>query len=301
MKIWEIKIEQTHWEDHLEPFPFSSINGNWHPGEFSKMFRIFLSANQVLIDNVVNNIMDKIMSQNSDVFPKGRQTWDPIHERSVHSSVAYGRFLNLFKINLNVVCSNNLEWIQCFFKCLNLEELKTKEIITENSRKRRYSVRDKQYLEVDGQISTVKDKIIKGKEDIFKYMIDLSRSFCSYIKHGERGKMDRRAIASANPILRMFLHIMESFHLELGKHLPGLTISIGNDEKRRKMIAEMSGGSMGIPTEISLQATQDATKWNEFLNPSTFAMMHESLFSNKNRDELSDYQGHQNKGNYFKL
>lgn len=35
----------------------------------------------------------------------------------------------------------------------------------------------------------------------YKGMLDLTRSFCSYIKHGERGKVDRRAIASAIPIL----------------------------------------------------------------------------------------------------
>lgn len=140
---------------------------------------------------------------------------------------------------------------------------------------------------MDRQISQIQDKIIKGKEEVFKYMLDLSRSFCSHIKHGERGKMERRAIASANPILRMFLHIIESFHLELGKYLPGSTISIGGDEKRRKMISEMSAGSMGSQTEVSLQATQDATKWNECLNSSTFAMMHSVLFEDCTRDYLS--------------
>lgn len=62
-------------------------------------------------------------------------------------------------------------------------------------------------------------------------------------------------------------------------------ISIG--EKRRKMISEMSAGTMGYQNEISLQATQDATKWNECLNPSTFAMMHWYLFDDQIRDQLS--------------
>lgn len=251
------------------------------------MLRSFLCANQNLIDNVVNNTMDKIMSQNSDILTVGRQTWDPITERSVPSSVAYDRILGLYRDNLGVVCSNNLEWIQCFFRCMNLEELKTSKIEKKLTRKIKYNQREKQYVETEGNSIKIERTIIKGNEEVRTYMLDIAISFCSYIKHGERGKKDRRAIASANPILRMFLHIIESFHLQLGKGLPGSTISIGGDEKRRKMISEMNSGTMGYPNERSLQATQDATKWNECLNPSTFAMMHNYLFDDSVRERLS--------------
>lgn len=207
LQIFGMRIEQVHWTND-DPFPFNEITSNWHPGEFYKMVQIFLVSHQSIIDSVVNNIMEKIMSQNSDVLTKGRQTWDPILERSVPSSVAYNRMLKLFKDNLGVTCSNNLEWIQCFFKCL--ESLKTLEMTNTSSRKRKYNSSEKQYLDVDIEKPQVVRKTIDGNDNVFMYMLDLARSFCSYIKHGERGKKDRRAIASANPILRMFLHIIES-------------------------------------------------------------------------------------------
>lgn len=88
----------------------------------------------------------------------------------------------------------------------------------------------------------ISEKVIQGKSNVLRYMLDLARSFCSYVRHGERGKLDRRAIASVNP--RLFFHIIESFHLELGKHMdPKYPCG---DEKRKKMFAEMSAGSLRV-------------------------------------------------------
>lgn len=60
--------------------------------------------------------------------------------------------------------------------------------------------------------------------------------FASYIKHKERGKKDRRAIASGTAFLRMLLYVVEMFHLELAKQIPGNTISIGGEEEKGKDI-----------------------------------------------------------------
>lgn len=57
---------------------------------------------------------------------------------------------------------------------------------------------------------------IEGKENVQKKVLDLLRSFCSYMKHGERAKLNRRAIASANPLLKMFPHLIEEVHLKFG-------------------------------------------------------------------------------------
>jgi len=66
-------------------------------------------------------------------------------------------------------------------------------------------------------------------------MFSLARSFCSSLKHLERGKKARRAIASPSMFLRMMLHIVEDFHLELGKVIEGSTISIGGEAKKVKI------------------------------------------------------------------
>lgn len=44
--------------------------------------------------------------------------------------------------------------------------------------------------------------------------------------------------------LRMFLNIIEDFHLELGKVIEGSTISIGGERKKMKIFATLNGVSI---------------------------------------------------------
>lgn len=117
--------------------------------------------------------------------------------------------------------------------------------------------------------------------------MDLARSFCSYIKLGERGKLKRRAIASANIILRMFLFIIEDFHLRLSKRMAGSTIAIGGEEKKQKITHSMQSAILENQEMTKrVQATQDATTWNECLSPDIFGMLHNVYFDDEVRQSL---------------
>lgn len=114
--------------------------------------------------------------------------------------------------------------------------------------------------------------------------MDLARSFCSYIKHGERGKLKRRAKASANIVLRMFLYIIEDFHLRLSERMAGSTIAIGGEEKKQKItLSTQSAILENQEMTKRVQATQDATKWNECLSPDIFGMLHKVYFNDEVR------------------
>lgn len=131
-------------------------------------------------------------------------------------------------------------------------------------------------------------KTTKNVEETRTVMLTIASRFASYLKHKERGRKDKRAIASANMILRMFLHFIESFHLSLAKQVDGATISIGGEEKKMKIINNMSTATLITgPTEIICQGTEDATKWNECLSPASFALMHYYLFDEKTRIKLN--------------
>uniref|UniRef100_A0A1Y1MFN4 Uncharacterized protein n=1 Tax=Photinus pyralis TaxID=7054 RepID=A0A1Y1MFN4_PHOPY len=117
-----------------------------------------------------------------------------------------------------------------------------------------------------------------------QYTLKLATSFASYLKHKERGKKDRRAIASGNMILRMFLHIIEEFHLALAKRIEGATISIGGEEKKQKISNNMSTATLPHGPSVTIcQGTEDATKWNECLSPSFFALIHKYMFDSSTR------------------
>lgn len=112
-------------------------------------------------------------------------------------------------------------------------------------------------------------------DDVKTLMMDFSKSFASYLKYKKRGKKDRRAIESANTILRAFLYIIDEFHLELGKHISEMTISVGGEEKKAKITNVMNASHLGHPSHsIQAQGTEDTTKWNECLSPELFAILH---------------------------
>lgn len=133
----------------------------------------------------------------------------------------------------------------------------------------------------------LKKVTIKGVGNDRRKMFHYSGQFCGYIKHGERAKLERRAIASPNIIKRMFLLIIEDFHLKLGKALPGSTISIGGEEKKLKIITDLDASKLRtLNLAFVKQATQDATKFNKCLSADLFLMMHKTFFEDEVRKEL---------------
>lgn len=85
-------------------------------------------------------------------------------------------------------------------------------------------------------------------------------------------------------ILRMFLYLIEEFHLALAKEIPGLTISIGGEEKKAKIIQNICNTALDGKMALNIvQATEDATKWNECLAPAAFALMHRYMFDDSLR------------------
>lgn len=72
------------------------------------------------------------MQTNSTVLTKGRQTWCSLRRQSTPSALAYKRMAQFFETNLGIKATNCLEWIECFFKCCNLSEIRTMELNIRN-------------------------------------------------------------------------------------------------------------------------------------------------------------------------
>nr|AJG39096.1 PB1 [Wuhan Mothfly Virus] len=237
----------------------------------------FLKENHLAIDKVAEEVIQKCLHQNSDVLTKGRQTLDCFTGQSVTASVAYKRASDFFNVNLRVKSTSCLEWLQSFFSCMELPFLEYEG--TEKISYQRTTYNGKTHQRQLRQLIKMIRKKITLTKDVEYKMLDFARSFASYIKHKERGKKDRRAIASPNMFLRMFLYIIEEFHLQLGKEIKGSTISIGGEEKKAKITSVMNSSHLKQHTEFTTaQGTEDATKWNECLSPELFALMHKYLF-----------------------
>nr|APG77880.1 polymerase PB1 [Hubei earwig virus 1] len=281
LKIWEYDIEFMQWEKG--EFPHEEVHGNYSLDDAINMSKIFLIKHTAYIDEISDKVINNFMERNSDILTKGRQTFCPFSNQSTTAAVAYKRMYEFFKLNTGKKTYNCLEWIKTYFTLLEKNHIKAR-IVTERW------VRRRRYNRVTRQTFLGNQKLIEWKashyydEEAKKFVMNLSRSFASYLKHKERGKKDRRAIASANMILRMFLTIIEEFHLTLGKMLPGSTISIGGEEKKAKILTALQQPILpSYDSTVKAQGTEDATKWNECISPEIFNVMHKCFFSDNIR------------------
>nr|QMP82229.1 polymerase PB1 [Dipteran orthomyxo-related virus OKIAV195] len=282
VQINKYKIDNPVWENE-GLFPYDEVSSNWHPGEVHKMSKKFLSENYRQIYDTVNQTIENCLSSNSDVLTKGKQTWDPINERSVPSPQAYSEYCELLSNN---GMPNHHTLIGLIKNTFLLME---KNSIVSKKSEIYYNKKEKR-LDSQRILSVKKQQRIVGKQyendDVIHHILDLIRSFCGYNKSGERAHLRRRAIASPSIPMRAFLFVIEEMHLLLGKRIKGSTISIGGDEKKMKIINTMASTGTEPGSFKTLQATQDATKWNECLSASGFCMFSKTLFNDEIRKEL---------------
>nr|AJG39089.1 PB1 [Wuhan Louse Fly Virus 3] len=281
------RIDNPVWENKGN-FPFGEVHSNWHPGEMHTMALNFYNHNRVYIKETANLVIESALTSNSDILTKGKQTWDPITERSLPSAQAYSEYCDFLIENGFPNHHSLIGLIKYTFELMNKPTVIGKKV------KWKYEEKVKSVM---GQRVTTKKKIqyvVKKQyegDEAYKYVMNLIRSFCGYNKSGERAHLKRRAIASPSIPMRAFLYIVEDFHLRLGKRIKGSTISIGGDEKKMKIIETMNSAAVDPISERTLQATQDATKWNECLSAGGFGMMSKTFFDDEIRtfgDEMNE-------------
>nr|AXL67889.1 polymerase PB1 [Quaranjavirus quaranfilense] len=274
---------RQYWMETDGPYPYDVTCANFHLSAAQEMHKSFLREHHAVIDKVTEAMYQRLKTTNADILTKGKQTWDPINKRSVPSAAAFKEITTVLRTNLKLVGFSVLDFVEAFHRMLMLPEMVyNRRVNAEKTvRKRKGGV-----ITLEKKAVVVLETVhLKRNEDVRETVMGWATAFCSYLKSKERGKLKRRAIASANPILRMFLWIVEELHLELGKQeeIVSSTISIGGEEKRAKIIATLDGLSLN---EFNIQATEDATKWNECLAPENFCLMHEIWWSHSIREEM---------------
>lgn len=120
------RINVPRWEGPDNEYPFDEVHGNFHPGACHRMFLKQLGDNLDTINSTVQSVMNHLQNTNSSVLTKGRQTWCPLTRQSLPSASAYNNMASFFKANTGRSATTCLEWMQCFFECLNKSELTAK-------------------------------------------------------------------------------------------------------------------------------------------------------------------------------
>nr|UMO75713.1 MAG: polymerase PB1 [Xinjiang sediment orthomyxo-like virus 4] len=260
-----------------------AVSSNFNPTIVHEATKKFLMENYQKIDEVIEETIEKFSTQNSDILTTGKQTWCPLSYASVPCPIAYNNFCKFLTLNGFGQSHSLIEIIQFCMELMNKDIIvgyKLEHYYTDS-----FQVKNRQMVPRKIKHKKVVEHVYKG-DDCLNYVVDLIRSFCSYLKHRERAHLARRAIASPSVPFRAFLLIIETMHLELGKRINGSTISIGGEEKKAKILSLMNTSSHLAGGGVSLQATQDATKWNECLSAMAFGLFHETLTNAEVRREL---------------
>lgn len=159
------------------------------------MAECFWERNYVQIIDTANKTMEAYYITKPNVLSGDRQCWDPESQRSITSPKAFTRLTNLIYNNLKKYPVNCLELVASIFELADLEVIRTTRKVFRKLEINKYSKITKIKIKITKYRITNQTTIITGKKNVCKWFLDYLRSFCSYIKHGERNMKDRRAIA----------------------------------------------------------------------------------------------------------
>nr|AYR04798.1 polymerase PB1 [Longchuang virus] len=277
--------DRQYWDEEDGDYPtdFSKPTSNISLPHMKLFCEQFIQKYSDKIDICARRLLDEARTTNSSILTRGRQTWEPFTQRSVTSPDAYKETLEFFEKNLNRSNYNMLEWIQAWSQLFEKEAILCKRKRTILNDKKRIFTSAKGTFVNASKHKVVEEWVKLTGDEKDSFLLQIASEFCSYLKSKERSKLKRRAIASANPILRMFFELIERFHLDLGKEITGSTISIGGIEKQTKI---MQGLTKIGTKDSNILATEDATKWNECLSPAGFLVMHDTFFDPDIRKRL---------------
>nr|QED21504.1 PB1 [Lestrade virus] len=279
-------IQRIHWLGSEQDFPIGKVHANYYPSTIHEMAKNLLVRHCESIDNIADKVIDYFMNTNADLLTKGRQTCCPLTYKSVPAATAFRTMYDFLKRETGMKIFSGLEWIQAFCTLLEKESVTgtTRAYLVTESHV--YDPVTKQRVKKSNSRPIVQEKQFEQPSSQH-YLLHIASYFESYLKSQERAHQKRRAIASPNMILRMFLAIIEEFHLELGKVTEGSTISIGGEAKKQKITAVLGAASLlSTPRPHILQATQDATKFNECMSASAFEVTNKTLFCPEVRQSL---------------
>lgn len=162
-----------------------------------------------LVDSAVESTMQEVTMSSSDVLTKGRQTFCPFTEQSVTVAQAYENAYNFLEDNGVKDIYSLIGWIKSTMECLEKNNLKHRQVEKIEEIKTTFDESTKQKTTSTKSKLVVKSMTTENVEHTRERMVQLTCRFASYIKNKERGKKDRRAIASGTMFLRAFLHVME--------------------------------------------------------------------------------------------
>nr|UDL13962.1 MAG: RNA-dependent RNA polymerase subunit PB1 [Xiangshan orthomyxo-like virus] len=215
---------------------------------------------------------DGLQSMKYAELAKGRQTWSFLQKKNIPAAAALEETVNFLEHNLKrKIGSGILSYLQAIMDVMEMDSTEYKY--------ETYVVEFDFDSEDDADVS--EKKILKSRTITRKELWDQMRKLNTMWKHLERGRLQRRTIATPSMLIRGFVKIVEDAARVLLERIDSAGVPVGGEEKLAKLASKLMLDRSKVTGELS----GDQEKFNECLDPDAMRMMWEVFLRECGRSE----------------
>nr|UUT42627.1 MAG: polymerase PB1 [Thogotovirus thogotoense] len=198
---------------------------------------------------------------------KGRQTYSFIHKRNLPAPIALEETVEFLEQNLKrKIGPTLLSYCQAIADVMEMERTYYE------------TTRDPRPWElILEEVDSDEDEPLfkyKRREEVYtirftkEELWDQMRTLNTMWKHLERGRLNRRTIATPSMLIRGFVKIVEDAAREILENIPTSGVPVGGEEKLAKLASKQT-----FHTQVTGELSGDQEKFNECLDPDAMRLM----------------------------
>ncbi|BBD20265.1 polymerase basic subunit 1 [Oz virus] len=207
---------------------------------------------------------------------KGRQTLSFLQDRNLPAPIALEETIEFLQQNLNKpVGPSMVSYLNCIMEVLSMSETSYEYSVAVNTVQFEY---EDDELEGMGPIKMHRETNMK-KRRVNLSQEELWRKTCTLgtmWKHLERGRLNRRTIATPSMLARGFVKVVEDAARVLLEAMPSSGVPVGGEEKLAKLSSKLESVA-----EVTGELSGDQEKFNECLDPDAMRLMWTIFLSDK--------------------
>nr|QOE76809.1 polymerase basic 1 [Salamander influenza-like virus] len=224
-----------------------------------------------LFQSAAQNAMEALLTTTVDKLCQGRQTFDWCSLKNNPAATALNNSITSFALNGLVGAQRGglIDFCSDVLESFDREELN---LYTVKNFKKKVPARNRKGFAVRRTPTKVKTKITR------KEYLRRALTLNTMTKDAERGKLNRRAIATPGMQIRGFVLVVENMAKNICEGLEQSGLPVGGNEKKAKLSNSVSKMLSTCPEGgVSVTITGDNTRWNECLSPRVFLAMVERI------------------------
>nr|QOQ34693.1 PB1 protein [Thogotovirus thogotoense] len=242
-------------------------SSGFHTASVLKLADNFFRKYRPAMEKLKYWILVKLPKLKYAELSKGRQTYSFIHKRNLPAPIALEETVEFLEQNLRrKIGPTLLSYCQAIADVMELDET-----TYEGARDPRPW--DIQLEEID---SDEEDPLFRqvGREETYtikfsrEELWDQMRTLNTMWKHLERGRLNRRTIATPSMLIRGFVKIVEDAAKEILENVPTSGVPVGGEEKLAKLASKQT-----FHTAVTGELSGDQEKFNECLDPDAMRLM----------------------------